>query len=96
MTLHSIEALWEGGIGDAEDSPDVDLLIFYTFDKGYREVGPSYASGGEPGQPPTVELDHVEREIDGKWITVPEFNDWAMQWLDGYGHDKAIENALCR
>lgn len=69
---------------------ETELLIHYTFTPGCPEQGPSYASGGEPAEPPEIELDRVERLDD---TPAREFNDWAAAWLAGAGFDAAVEEA---
>jgi hypothetical protein len=32
------------------------VSVGYTFTKGQREEGPSYASGGQPAEPPEIEI----------------------------------------
>ena len=34
----------------------LDVKIAYTYTKGQREEGPSYASGGQPAEPPEIEI----------------------------------------
>lgn len=37
------------------NSMEIEVAITFTFQKGYPATGPSYASGGEPGEPDGVE-----------------------------------------
>lgn len=38
---------------------DIEVLVEYTYIPGTPERGPSYSSGGEPADPPEVELQGV-------------------------------------
>ena len=72
-----------GGINDAIEE-EQEFTVTYTISKGYPARGPSYASGGEPAEPPQVELLTVE--MDGKpyegddvdWLVtfIEENHDW--------------------
>ena len=47
--------LRDGDKLDGSYSLDIELKLTGSFRKGYPATGPSYASGGEPGEPPGVE-----------------------------------------
>lgn len=55
-----------------DGSNDVDLVIGYNYSKGYPERGPYYSSGGEPSEPPDVEVLTVM--VDGRPATDVEFD----------------------
>jgi len=42
------------------EEQEFELSVTYTYDKGYAQTGPSYACGGEPGEPPSVEIHAIE------------------------------------
>ena len=50
---------------------EVELTLTGTFQPGYAATGPSYASGGEPGEPPGFE--DVEIADVGVLVRVPGF-----------------------
>lgn len=70
------------------DAPETELRIWFTFTPGCPEQGPSYASGGEPATGPEVEFDSVEL-LDG--TAAPGMDEWAAEYLNGKGFDRAIE-----
>lgn len=47
---------------------------------------------GEPAVDASTEFDHAEREVDGKWIAAPDFDEWAARMLDVHS-DWALETA---
>lgn len=66
MTAHEHSITTEWTIGEGEQERDVILDIYFDFTAGYPETGPTYSSGGEPGEGPTVELNRVRcTEVDG-------------------------------
>ena len=53
-------------IADA-DAPLDRVQIDYHYHPGTLAEGPSYSSGGTPGEPATVEWTAVSVEVDGVW-----------------------------
>jgi hypothetical protein len=56
-----------------------DIEVTYTITAGRPAIGPSYASGGEPAEPPEVEL--IEVKIDGVVHAETEFDDWLINYI---------------
>jgi hypothetical protein len=77
-----------GGINDAIEE-EQEFTVTYTISKGYPASGPSYASGGEPAEPPQVELLTVE--MDGKPYDGDDV-DWLVTYIEE-NHDYAAEAA---
>ena len=71
--------------------PECEVRVQFVFHAYQPERGPSYASGGEPAEPASVEFEGAQRKIDGKWTDAPEFNEWAASWLENDGYDIAME-----
>lgn len=65
MTLYRVAPM-------SDDDTEREYVVTYTFSPGRPEQGPSYASGGEPAEPPEVELLEIEGEgsalLDEDWI----------------------------
>ena len=55
--------------------------------------GPSYASGGEPEEPASIEFDHVTAFVLGKWVEMPKLAEWAEEYLLNDGLDDAMTTA---
>jgi hypothetical protein len=68
--------------------------IDYRYTPGAPEQGPSYASGGQPADPPEVEF-LAARCIDGDGLdlTQQQVDDYCADWLDGDGWESACEQA---
>ena len=50
-------------------SIEIDVKVEYDFTPGRPEQGPSYSSGGEPAEPPEIEVVNVWAvDGDGKWL----------------------------
>jgi hypothetical protein len=69
----------------------IEVEVTFNFIKGANPTGPSYASGGEPGYPPEIELISV-KPVDPALILPPDLqkdlDDWTDSWLtdnEGYG-----------
>jgi hypothetical protein len=41
----------------------ITVTADYTYNKGYAESGPSYASGGEPAESPSIEIFSIKCEL---------------------------------
>ena len=71
-------------------SVEIEVRIWFTFTPGSPDTydasrgGPG---GWDPGYPPEVEFDSVER-LDA--TPVPELDDWAREYLRGSGFDAAV------
>lgn len=70
----------------------IEVRIHYTFYRGQPEQGPSYASGGQPAEPASVEFDRAEI-LEGGTIDQSNLDVWANTLLQGQCHDWAIETA---
>ena len=73
---------------------ELEVEITYTYLAGRPARGPSYASGGEPPDPPEIEF--VSATITG--ATLPpaiqeKLNDWASLWITGDGWNDAVDHA---
>lgn len=73
----------------------IEVEIAFNFTKGRAATGPSYASGGEPGYPPEVELIAV-KPVDSALVLPPvlqqDLNEWADNWLiDDEGYSRALD-----
>lgn len=87
-TKHTLTAHCPFGIGETE------VKVTYTYTAGRPAQGPSYASGGEPAEPPEVEL--VEAVLPGCTLNAEHRKlliEWAEEWLAGEGWDEAVDNA---
>lgn len=72
----------------------IEVRIGYTFHPGQREQGPTYASGGQPAEPASVEFDSAEIQVDGKWIAAPgDLAKWAAAELEGRCRGDAVSTA---
>ncbi len=93
MTKHHIETTHERDLERDDGLPDADLRVHYVFHAYQPERGPSYASGGEPAEPASIEFDGVQIQVDGKWNDAPDFAEWAEAWLMNDGLDEAMSAA---
>jgi hypothetical protein len=97
-TRHTIEAqphvkFRVPGLEDLE-SADPLIEVEYTYLPGYPATGPTYYSGGEPGQGP--ELDLISAKLlagDGLDPDQKQVEEWARDWLDDAGYDIACRHA---
>lgn len=65
-----------------------DLRLTYSVVPGSPATGPSYASGGEPGYGPEVDLLTAHVKVGDDWIALPE-------WMFGVLYsDEELQNAL--
>lgn len=87
MSKHSITAIYN------PDDVEIEVRIGFTLHPYVPMRGPSYASGGEPEEPASIEFDRVEkRTLDG-WIAAPELSEWAEAFLHTEGEADAFECA---
>ena len=98
MTTHTIEAqptirFRVPGLVDLE-SADPLIEIEFTYLPGYPAMGPSYASGGEPGAGPELELVSAKL-LDGDGLDPgqKQVEEWAADWLNDKGYDIACRHA---
>ena len=91
-TTHRMKALCPFAL----DSIEVEIV--YTFTPGAPEQGPSYSSGGQPGDPDEVEFVSVETWLTSAFLPVPSIrkmlDEWAIEYLasdDGFA--AAVEQA---
>jgi len=56
-----------------------DIEVTYTITPGRPATGPSYASGGEPAEPPEVEL--IEVKVDGVVHAETPWDDWLAVFI---------------
>jgi hypothetical protein len=81
------------GIDPETFYPEVQIEFGYT--PGYPEIGPSYASGGEPATPDEIEI-HSVTVTNREGIDMPPewWRERAQEWLDDKGYDAARKIAL--
>lgn len=70
----------------------IEVRIHYSFYRGQSEQGPSYASGGEPAEPASVEFERAEI-LEGGTIDAADLDAWSNTKLQGHCLDWAIETA---
>ena len=73
---------------------ECEYVVTYNYTPGQPETGPSYSCGGTPAEPPEVEAVDINLAV-GDFDTDREKNealDWANEYLQDKGYDKAIEN----
>jgi hypothetical protein len=87
-TKYTLTAYCPFGLGEIE----VDIV--YTYTPGRPARGPSYASGGEPADPPEIEFVSAalpkDKLSDHHQLML---NEWAEEWLADEGFDDAVDNA---
>ena len=87
-TLTAYCPLWFAG-------DEIEVEITYTYIAGRPARGPSYASGGEPADPPEIEF--VSATVTGSTLgkaLQDKLNDWAEAWVTGVGWDDAVSHAV--
>jgi len=87
-TKHIVTAYCPFGLGE------IAVDIVYTYTPGRPARGPSYASGGEPADPPEVEFVSAalpEGTLNPHHQTM--LVEWAEEWLAAEGYDTAVTNA---
>ena len=73
---------------------EIDVEITYNYTPGRPARGPSYASGGEPADPPEVEfLSAVLKGAKLDKDLQERLDEWAEDLLRGDGYDDAVSNA---
>jgi hypothetical protein len=79
---------------DADNTAFPQIEIRYSCTPGYSEMGPSYASGGEPACGPEIEfIRAVIVDGDGLSPTVEETDKWAEAYLaSDTGFNAVIED----
>lgn len=88
-TTHTLTAFFPFG------EEEVDVEVTYTYLAGRPARGPSYASGGEPADPPEIEF--VSAKLTGAALDKAlqdRLNDWAEAWVTGPGWDDAVSHAV--
>lgn len=100
MSTHTMTATfpvkftWPGF--DDYETADVELEITFMYSKGRAATGPSYSSGGEPAEPPEVELVSAEF-IKGDGISPGAGGQTQVNmWADDYLNDEAGYEHACR
>jgi hypothetical protein len=66
------------------DEDETEVVVYYTYHPGYPQRGPTYACGGEPAEPPEVEI--MKATVDGVVIepTGAELDAWEAYALENY------------
>ena len=73
---------------------EIEVRVIYTYTAGRPPRGPSYASGGEPADPPEIEF--VSVALPGSTLGAAHqqlLDTWAEEWLADEGFDDAVDNA---
>lgn len=73
---------------------EVDVEVAYNYTPGRPARGPSYASGGEPADPPEIEF--ISAVLKGAKLDKAlqdKLNEWAEDLLAGDGWDDAVDYA---
>jgi hypothetical protein len=67
------------------DEDENEVVVYYTYHPGYPQLGPTYSCGGEPAEPPEVEIVKVVT-VDGVVIepTGAELDAWEAYALENY------------
>jgi hypothetical protein len=87
MSKHHITAIYD------PDGDELEVRIHFTLHPYVPMRGPSYASGGEPEEPASIEFDSAQLFVLGKWVDAPKLNEWAEGYLQGDGLADAFETA---
>lgn len=73
---------------------EIEVRIHFVLHPYVPMRGPSYASGGEPEEPASIEFDGVQKQDPtGRWIDAEELDEWAEAYLHGDGEADAFETA---
>lgn len=75
------------------DGAETEACIHFVLHPYVPMRGPSYASGGEPEEPASIEFDSVQMFVLGQWVDAPKLAEWAEQYLHGEGEADAFETA---
>lgn len=87
MRTHTLTAYCPVGLGE------IEVEITYRFTPGRPARGPSYASGGEPADPPEVEFISARSKVKDDFVKAM-LVEWAEEWLaSDDGWDKAVDRA---
>ena len=86
MANHTLTAYCPLGLGE------IAVEITYRFTPGRPARGPSYASGGEPADPPEVEFISASTTVNDDLVKLM-VTEWAEEWLGDDGFDEAVDNA---
>lgn len=87
MSTHTLTAYCPVGLGE------IEVEITYRFTPGRPARGPSYASGGEPAEPPEVEFISASSKVSDDFVKLL-VTEWAEDWLDDDdGWEQAVDNA---
>lgn len=71
-----------------------ELDIFYTYHPYQPMRGPSYACGGEPAEPESVEIDRIEcDQVDGPFELTDAEEEGVLDWLLCEAQDELIARA---
>ena len=84
---HTLTAYCPFGLGE------IDVEITYHYTPGRPARGPSYASGGEPPDPPEVEFLSAKFGAKLDKDLQERLDEWAEDLLQGDGYDDAVSNA---
>lgn len=87
MSKHTITAIYD------PDGAETEVRITFTLHPYVAMRGPSYASGGEPEEPASVEFDGVHIFVLGQWVEAPKLAGWAEEYLQNDGLPDAFETA---
>ena len=86
MSTHTLTAHCPLGLGE------IEVKIIYRYTPGRPARGPSYASGGEPADPPEVEFISASTTVNDDLVKLM-VSEWAEEWLGDDGFDEAVDNA---
>ena len=86
MSTHTLTAYCPLGLGE------IAVEITYRYTPGRPARGPSYASGGEPADPPEVEFISANSKVSDDFVKLL-VAEWAEEWLGDDGFDEAVDNA---
>lgn len=73
------------------DAPFDRFQIDFCYHPGTPDEGPSYASGGTPGEPASVEWTAVSAEVDGVWHR--DLPDWLADRIARDHEDDLFDRA---
>lgn len=103
MTNHTIRAEIEVRfhlLGAPDDEREVaypTVDIDFRHSPGSPERGPTYACGGTPAEPAEIEMTKVTLvNGDGLVPTQEQIDDWAEEWLQDTGYDRACDVVTTR
>lgn len=96
MTKHKART-WLTFYADPSDNYQRPVEIAFTYTPGAPAQGPSYASGGQPADPPEIDIEAVyfigaDQIDDGNECQYGALPDWMVEKL---ADDDLIYNWLC-